>query len=89
MEAIGKELACGAGSYEKLPQSQREACRRQPWKFKKNSKGVIVLDAAPPAQRDESTSGNEAEIRTLQTSDPCLAAGNTHSECIHKNIFGR
>lgn len=89
LEAIGRELACGAGSYEKLSQAQREACRRQPWKFKKNAKGVIVLDVAPRPQEDDSISGNDAEIRTLQTSDPCLAAGNSHSECIHKDIFGR
>jgi hypothetical protein len=88
MQAIGKELACGAGSYENLSQAQREACRRQPWKFKKNAKGVIVLDVSPPPA-DNSQSGADQVIHTLQTNDPCLAAGNTHSECIHKNLFGR
>lgn len=88
MQAIGKELACGAGSYENLSQAQREACRRQPWKFKKNGKGVIVLDVSPRPEGD-SISGADQAIHTLQTNDPCLVAGNTHSECIHKNIFGR
>ncbi len=89
MEAIGKELACGAGPYEHLSQAEREACKRQPWKFKKTAKGVIVLDTVdkPPAQ--EPTSGADAELHIQQTADPCLAAGNTHSECIHKTLFGR
>lgn len=89
MEAIGRDIACGAGSYEKLSQTQREACKRHPWHYKKNAKGVIVLDVSPPQQPDDSIPGNDAEIHTLQTNDPCLAAGNTHSECIHKQIFGR
>lgn len=91
MQAIGRELACGAGSYENLSQAAREACRRQPWHFKKNAKGVIVLDVnkQPEQQPETSISGVDQAIKTLDTSDPCLAAGNTHSECIHKNIFGR
>jgi len=24
-----------------------------------------------------------------QTADPCIAAGHSHSECIHKTLFGR
>ena len=88
MEAIGKELACGAGSYEHLSQAEREVCRRQPWKFKKNAKGVIVLDVTKPLP-DAPVSGADAELHIQQTQDPCLAAGNTHSECIHKTIFGR
>lgn len=90
MEAIGKELACGAGPWERLSQAEREACKRTPWKFKKTTKGTIVMDVpekAPPAE--EPASGADQELHTLQTSDPCLAAGNTHSECIHKTIFGR
>jgi hypothetical protein len=88
MEAIGKELACGAGPYEHLSQTEREECKRHPWKFKKNAKGVIVLDTtkAPP---EEPTSGADADLHIQRTADPCLAAGNTHSECIHKTIFGR
>ena len=48
MQAIGKELACGAGPYEHLTQAQRELCRRQPWRFKKNAHGVIVMDTSQP-----------------------------------------
>jgi len=92
LEALGKELACGAGPYEHLSQAEREACKRQPWKFKKNAKGVIVLDTLlgkNPTQQPDAVSGADAELNTQQTSDPCLAAGNTHTECIHKTIFGR
>lgn len=91
MQAIGKELACGAGPWEHLTQAQREACKRNPWKFKKNAKGVIVLDVnkAPQVDLGEPTTGAEQDLHIQQTADPCLAAGNTHSECIHKNIFGR
>ena len=89
MQAIGRDLACGAGSYENLSQPQREACRRQPWRFKKNAKGVIVMDkslsAAPP---DEPITGVDAQTQIGRTTDPCVAAGNTHSECIHKTILG-
>lgn len=88
MQAIGKELACGAGSYEHLSQSDREECKRHPWKYKKNAKGVIVLDVTKPLP-DEPVAGADAELHIQQTQDPCLAAGNTHSECIHKTIFGR
>jgi len=87
MQAIGKELACGAGPYEHLTQAQREACKRQPWRFKKNARGVIVMDTAPPPE--EQTSGADQQLHIQQTADPCLAAGNTHSECIHKTLFGR
>jgi hypothetical protein len=89
MQAIGKELACGAGPYEHLTQAQREVCKRQPWRFKKNAHGVIVMDtsAAPPPE--EPTSGADQTLHIQQTADPCLAAGNTHSECIHKTLFGR
>jgi hypothetical protein len=90
MQAIGKELACGAGPWEHLTQAEREVCKRQPWHSKKNARGVIVLDVpsatAPP---DETLSGIDAITQGIRTSDPCLAAGNTHTECIHKNIFGR
>ena len=89
MQAIGKELACGAGPYEHLTQAQREACRRQPWRFKKNAHGVIVMDTSPPPPPEEPTSGADQELHIQQTADPCLAAGNTHSECIHKTLFGR
>ena len=88
MQAIGKELACGAGPYEHLTQAQREVCKRQPWRFKKNAHGVIVMDtSAPPPE--EPASGADQELQIQQTADPCLAAGNTHSECIHKTLFGR
>jgi len=89
MQAIGKELACGAGPYEHLTQAQREACRRQPWRFKKNAHGVIVMDTSAPPPPEEPTSGADEQLHIQQTADPCLAAGNTQSECIHKNIFGR
>jgi len=89
MQAIGKELACGAGPYEHLTQAQREACRRQPWRFKKNAHGVIVMDTSQQPPPEEPTSGADEQLHIQQTADPCLAAGNTHSECIHKNIFGR
>jgi len=90
MQAIGKELACGAGPYEHLTQSQREACRRQPWRFHKNAHGVIVMDTSqPPPPAEEPTSGADEQLHIQQTADPCLAAGNTHSECIHKTLFGR
>lgn len=87
MEAIGKDLACGAGSYEHLSQAQREACKRQPWHYKKTPKGVIVLDV--PTRTDEPQTGADIDLHTQQTADPCLASGKTHSECIHKTIFGR
>jgi hypothetical protein len=90
MQAIGKELACGAGPWEHLTQSQREACRRQPWRFKKNAHGTIVMDTSvPPPDEPTTTSGADQELHIQQTADPCLAAGNTHSECIHKTLFGR
>ncbi len=88
MKEIGKALACGAGSYEYLSQSEREACKRQPWHYKKNNKGVIVLDPTPPPAPEQIT-GVDATTHTQNTTDPCVAAGNTHSECIHKTIFGR
>ncbi len=89
MEAIGKELACGAGPYEHLSQAEREACKRQPWKFKKTAKGVIVLDTVDKPPAADPTSGADEELRMQQTADPCIAAGHTHSECIHKTLFGR
>jgi hypothetical protein len=90
MQALGRELACGAGSYENLSPVQREACRRQPWRFKKNEKGVIVLDrSTPPPPPDTTISGIDASTQIQRTTDPCVAEGNTHSECIHKTIFGR
>jgi hypothetical protein len=90
MQAIGKELACGAGPWEHLTQAEREVCKRQPWHWKKNAKGVMVLDvpsATPPPE--DTITGIDAVTEGIKTSDPCLAAGNTHTECIHKNIFGR
>lgn len=90
MKELGKELACGAGPWEHLTQAQREACKRNPWKFKKNEKGVIVMDInKPPVPAEDPTSGADADLHIQQTSDPCLASGRTHSECIHKSIFGR
>jgi hypothetical protein len=47
---------------------------------------VLDVPGAPP---DTPISGIDSVTTTMKTSDPCLAAGNTHSECIHKNIFGR
>ncbi|HWA90231.1 MAG TPA: hypothetical protein VG889_09370 [Rhizomicrobium sp.] len=90
MQAIGKELACGAGSYEHLSQTEREECKRHPWKYKKDSKGVIVLDVPKGAEPEGSSmSGADAELHIQQTADPCVAAGNTHTECIHRTLFGR
>jgi hypothetical protein len=90
LQAIGREIACGAGSYENLSQTQREACKRQPWHFKKNNKGEIVLDrttTTPP--QEEPVTGIDVTSQVQKTSDPCVAAGSTHSECAHKTIFGR
>jgi len=93
LEALGREIACGAGPYENLSQTQREACKRQPWRFKKNSKGEIVMDRRTTApgqeEKEEPLSGIDVTTQVQKTSDPCLAAGNTHSECAHKTIFGR
>jgi hypothetical protein len=89
MQAIGKELACGAGPYEHLTQAQREVCKRQPWRFKKNAHGVIVMDTSTAPPPEEPASGADQTLHIQQTADPCLAAGNTHSECIHKTLFGR
>jgi hypothetical protein len=87
IEDFGRELACGAGSYENLTQAEREACKRQPWHFKKDSHGVIVMDHAPQPE-DTQLSGAEEERHEIEQSNPCVAAGATHSECIHKSIFG-
>lgn len=91
MQAIGRELACGAGPWEHLTQAEREVCKRQPWHSRKNAKGVYVLDvpSQQQPQPEDTLSGIDAIAKTLNTSDPCLAEGNTHTECIHKNIFGR
>ena len=88
MKEIGKALACGAGSYEYLAQAERETCKRQPWHYKKNNKGIIILDPTPPPPPEQIT-GIDAQTHTQSTTDPCVAAGNTHSECIQKTIFGR
>ncbi|HVU22207.1 MAG TPA: hypothetical protein VHE09_15865 [Rhizomicrobium sp.] len=88
MKEIGKALACGAGSYEYLSQAEREVCKRQPWHYKKNNKGVIVLDPTPPPPPEQIT-GIDVQTHTQNTTDACVASGSTHSECIHKTIFGR
>ena len=92
MQAIGRDIACGAGSYENLSQAAREACHRQPWHYKKNAQGVIVLDKVPSSfapPSDEPLTGFDAQTQIQRTTDPCVAAGSTHSECIHKTILGR
>jgi len=90
LEALGREIACGAGPYENLSQAQREACKRQPWRYKKNEKGVIVLDRKSTApKQEEPITGIDVTTQIRNTTDPCVAAGSTHSECIHKDIFGR
>jgi len=42
-----------------------------------------------PKQEEEPLSGIDVTTQIRNTTDPCVAAGNTHSECIHKDIFGR
>lgn len=90
LQNIGKELACGAGPYEHLTQAEREDCKRHPWKWKKNAKGVIVMDKPEPQLNldEPGMTGADQATHQQQTADPCLAAGNTHSECAHKTIFG-
>ncbi len=82
MRAIGKELACGAGSYENLSPSEREVCRRTPWHFKKDTHGIIVLERVPLPEPP--TTGAEAADHALLTADPCAGAKAARTECIHK-----
>lgn len=91
-QALGEALACGASSYEYLTQEARAKCKRQPWHFKYDKYGYIVLDTdaakAPAEALEQHETGAEAQQRIMNTSDPCQAAKITGTPCIDKMIFG-
>jgi hypothetical protein len=90
-QALGEALACGASSYEYLTQDARAKCKRQPWHFKYDKDGYIVLDTeakAPAVAEAQHETGAEAQQRMMNTSDPCQAARITGTPCIDKMIFG-
>jgi hypothetical protein len=70
LEGVGRSLACGASSYEKLPPNMREQCRRHPWAFIKKPDGTIVLDAPKP-DAIPSFSGADINRHQSQTAPPC------------------
>jgi len=46
--AVGRELACSAGSWEHLTQTERERCGGQPWQAMRLPNGNLVM--VPPSQ---------------------------------------
>jgi hypothetical protein len=88
LDAIGRALACGAGSYENLPAADRARCRRTPWRGKRLANGSEVLDVPPklmPSNKLNLTGGDVLR-RQRQTANPCPILSVT--PCIHKELYG-
>jgi hypothetical protein len=82
--SLGRAIKCGAGSFEYLSAAEQHACVREPWRFKFDKHGTIVLDAPPPAELHLSPGDIQAHQRA--TADPCPILQNT--PCIDKVIHG-
>jgi hypothetical protein len=71
--AVGRELACSAGSWEHLTQAERARCGGQPWRAMRLPNGNLVM--VPPSQLprlkeapDEFVvTGRDQALRGLQT----------------------
>jgi hypothetical protein len=75
--AVGRELACRAGSYENLSTAERSRCPRVPWQGAIAPNGAIVL--ANPEQRNRFAppppefvlSGADAQRLSIERANPC------------------
>lgn len=87
--AVGRTLACSAGSWEHLTAAERARCGGQPWQARRLPNGSLVM--VPPSQlpqiKEESPeaeariSGSEQIQRDLETGPPCPILQNT--PCLH------
>jgi hypothetical protein len=85
MAGVGRDLACGASSYENLSQAQRDACHHHPWIAKKRSDGTIVLDV-PPKPVEPAPSIADIMRHEQQTAPPCPVLQNV--PCLGTVVHG-
>jgi len=85
LEDVGKELGCGASSYEYLTPNEREQCKRHPWAYIKKSDGTLVLQA-PPKPVEPPPSIADIMRHEQQTAPPCPMLQNT--PCLGKIMHG-
>ena len=82
--AIGREIACSAGHFENLTESQRQHCERAPWQGAQLPTGELVLNRpgpanrfAPPPKDEYRVSGaDEQRLRVQRPQTGCATALN-------------
>jgi hypothetical protein len=87
--AIGRELACGAGSFEYLPEDLRAACSYSPWLGMRMPDGTIVIASpAPPPTGPldlNDMSGADYVRHEMDTAPACPPLQNT--PCLNNSII--
>lgn len=77
LTAVGRELACSAGSYENLTTAQRARCPRAPWQGALAPNGAIVLanperiNRFAPPPPEFALSGADAQRLSIERANPC------------------
>jgi hypothetical protein len=92
--AVGRELACSAGSWEHLSKAERTACGGIPWRGMRLPNGSLVMIPPnvlprlrePPPDEGIRVTGNEQIQRDLQTGRTPGQGGCPilqHTPCLH------
>lgn len=92
--AVGRELACSAGSWEHLSKAERTACGGIPWRGMRMPNGSLVMIPRgvlprlrePPPDEGLRITGNEQIQRNLQTGQTPGLGGCPilqHTPCLH------
>ncbi|HEY0266561.1 MAG TPA: hypothetical protein VGC16_07405 [Rhizomicrobium sp.] len=89
LTALGRQLACSAGSWEHLTTAERTRCGIYPWRAAKLPNGSVVMIPRsmlprlrePDANEDFRVSGSEQIQRNLNGNPPCPILQNT--PCLH------
>ncbi|HEX2762149.1 MAG TPA: hypothetical protein VHM27_16620 [Rhizomicrobium sp.] len=97
--AVGRELACSAGSWEHLSSAERRACGGIPWRGMRMPNGSLVMIPRgvlprlrePPPDEGLRITGNEQIQRDVQTGQMPGQGGCPilqHTPCLHPSQGG-
>lgn len=85
--ALGRALACGAGSFEYLTPDGQRRCYRKPWGFTYDRYGYIIL-AGPHMPKPEKERPSEVLARQRNNAPVCPNNVDPNAPCLDRIIRG-
>lgn len=85
--ALGRSLACGAGSFEYLTPEGQRRCLRKPWGFTYDRYGYVILDTGRLPAR-EKPRPSDVLARQRNTAPECPNNVDPNAPCLGRIIRG-